>query len=455
MIFQRKIEKEIEEWYQDSRGTSALLIEGARRVGKTTICEQFAKKHFKQYLIIDFNVVDEDTKKLFRGKDKLDDFFRKLFLYMNSPVLERGSLIIFDEIQFCIEAREKIKQLVKDGRYVYIETGSLISIKENSISIQIPSEEFPISMYPMDYEEFLWAIGKKEEADFIRDSYSSKSPIDKATHKRLMESFITYMAVGGMPSVVSAYIQKGDYRVVERRKKEILALYENDLRKIDAKYGTNTKRAYDLLPLIASRQRYVMPLSLFGIDPRTGAFSNNVEKIDESRMFNRVEMTTSIEASLSAGIDPSKFKLFHSDIGLALSHTYGVNIAEARSFYKKFLLGELRSNMGYIYECLVAQMLQAAKKSVFYTSWAVETSNQEGASYLAYFEVDFLYAVYGKVQPVEVKAGKWRTIESSMRLRAKYPGTTRKPMVISARPNIEETEYSLLPLYMVFCLEQN
>ena len=452
LAFKRKIEEEMNCWFEESKGGSALLIEGARRVGKTTICEEFGRKHFGQFLIVDFSSAPEDVLSLFDSLNNLEEFFQKLFFFLNVKPLPKGSLIVFDEIQHCPKARQRLKQLVKDGRYYYIETGSLVSIRENTASIQIPSEEYPIQMFPMDYEEFLWAVGKEEEAQMIRGLYEKRQTPDPNLHKRLLNTFFYYLSIGGMPSVVAAYLETKDIAAAERKKKEIIALYQNDLRKLDDKYGTQTKRIFDLLPLIASRQTFTMPLTLFGIDPRTSAFSNNMDKIEESKIFGVVHETDVIEIAHSAGIDVTRFKLYYSDVGLALCHAYTKDPNDVRPFYKKLIQGELRTNLGYIMEGAILQMLSASGKKLFYTSWSEEIEKPDGTTYLAYFEVDFLYGKYGKTQPVEVKTGRQRSVASAIKLRTKHGDFVRKPILICERPFIDFEDRTEIPYYMTFCL---
>ncbi len=452
-MFERKAMKQLEDWKNASNGSSALLIEGARRVGKSTLCDEFAKANYgKNYKIIDFKYASANVAKCFDDVSDLDAFFVSLFLALGIAPLPKGSLLVFDEVQFCVKAREAIKLLVLDGRYHYIETGSLISIKENSKQIQIPSEEERMELFPMDFEEFLWAIGKKAKSDLLREIYLGRRYLlDAPASSSLLADLRLYMAIGGMPQAVSAFVSTNDMSMVERKKREILGLYEEDLAKIDGSYKTNTRAVYDLLPTLMARQSGKTPLNLLGIDPRTSLFHSTKEKASESKIFSLVPRTANFEVGLKSGVDPSAFKVYMNDIGLGLSHYYGLTVADARSFYSKFLSDDLRSNEGYLYENLLCQMLRASGHSLYYGYWS-ENSGTKEKPVLSYYEIDFLFSKYGKVQPIECKSSSTKRANSLTRFKARFSDFSRKPIVVSNKPFQEDESKVNVPFYMAFLL---
>ena len=283
-MLDRKIYSKLLQWKNESNGGSALLIEGARRVGKTTVAEELGKNEYPAFQTIDFSKVSESFKSIFDDLLNIEDFFSKLFLALKINHMPKGSLFIFDEVQFCPKARQAIKTLVKDGRYHYIETGSLVSIKENTSNILIPSEEEPIQMFPMDYEEFLWALGNKYEADMLKRYLTNRTPIESKMHQLFMRNFRLYLALGGMPKVVSTYLSTHDFYAAEKDKKNIINLYEQDLKKIDNLYGTICYRVWKQIPIMLSNHSTRFIVS--SVDERADSilFQNTLDKLEESKM---------------------------------------------------------------------------------------------------------------------------------------------------------------------------
>lgn len=447
IVFKRKFSGELERWKRESRGTSAILIEGARRIGKSTVAEEFAKANYPAYLIIDFSKQTESFLSYFNDTTNIQKLFDRIFVSYGMSPLPKGSLLIFDEVQFCPKARQAIKPLVVDGRYEYIETGSLISIKENSANILIPSEEEKMEMHPMDYEEFLWATSLTSEADYLKEKFHD-SGFDSISenHNQFLKSLRLYLAIGGMPQAVETYLDNHDFLAVERKKKSILSLYEEDLGKIDKKYGTLCKRVYDLIPSLASRQSFKVPLKQLGLDQRTKVFSSTLEKLEESKIVNVAYRTAFPEAGLQAGKEQSFFKIYPNDVGLALSEAYAPTPGETMAHYQQVLEGKLRSNLGYLFETLLEEMLVSLAYRPFYSSW----TEKDEKGVVSQYEVDFLIERYGKVQPIECKANAIGKMSSLSLFEKKHRDTSRTGMVVTTKPLAKKDERLWLPFYLVF-----
>lgn len=449
IIFQRKLMTQLEEWKNNSGKKNALLIEGARRVGKSTLTIEFAKKHYADYALIDFTYQSDYVRSLFDSLYPLDRFFTMLFLALGRSVPKPGSLIIFDEIQFCPKARQAIKALVADGRYDYIETGSLISIHENVKDILIPSEEERVEMVPMDFEEFLWAIHKKDLADLLRQFVreDQESSLEKI-HQLAQESLRLYFALGGMPSVVSEYLAGGnDFVAAEKEKRRILSLYQEDLGKIDHKYNTGCSSVYRYLPEIIHRQSFRVPLESVGLKRQTKRMVDTLEKLEQSKMVNMVYESKTIDLSLVSGTKETHFKIYPSDIGLAQSLCFHPADQEIFSHYQKLIQGELRSNLGYLFESLCEQALVASSFQPFYTTFTQKDRDGKERRY----EIDFLFSHYGKVQPLECKAKAIGKTSSLLAFEEKYSSVSRKGIVLTNKPYQKKDGRVWLPFYLLFC----
>ncbi len=449
-MFKRKIYQELLKWKKEADGKTALLIEGARRVGKTTVVEELGKNEYPAYFTIDFSRVPEAFKKTFDNLLDLDEFFSKLFLDLKIPHLPKGSLLIFDEVQFCPKARQAIKALVADGRYHYIETGSLVSIKENVEDILIPSEEESIQMHPMDYEEFLWAIDCRHEADMLRKHFVERKPFDESYHRLFMRNFRLYLALGGMPKVLKAFLEKNrDFYAAEKEKKEIIALYENDLRKIDNKYGTICYRIWKEMPAMLSK--HSTRFSASSIDERADSllFQNTLDKLEESKMVIPVFRCNDPSGGFALTKDETMFKLYFSDIGLFVSLIYANNPDDSRDIYQKLVLDTLSVNLGMLHENMIAQALNANGLAPYYYSWADEGEDGKKKQ----FEIDFLVNLKGKTIPLEVKSKRVSSLSSLTAFKQRFGKNIGEKYVIKPKPLSYGDNLTNLPSYMVFSIK--
>ena len=448
-MFKRKAYQELLRWKTQSNGKTALLIEGARRVGKTTIAEELGKKEYPAFHTIDFSVAADAFKKHFENLLNLDDFFAKLFLDLRISPLPAGSLLIFDEIQFCPKARQAIKTLVRDGRYHYIETGSLLSIKENTEDILIPSEEESIQMYPMDYEEFLWAIGSEYEANLLRDGYEGKRKLDQSMHQSLMQNFRLYLAIGGMPKVLASFLANRDFYAADKEKKAIINLYEEDLRKIDNKYGTICYTVWKHMPFMLSG--HSSRFSVSSVDERADSvlFANTMNKLEESKMVIPVFRCKDPLGGFELTKDQTMFKLYFSDVGLFTSLIYAQNKNDNRDVYQRLVLDKLSANFGMLYENYVAQCLVANGFMPFYYSWAKEDEKGNKAKY----EIDFLINVKGKTTPIEVKSKRVSSLSSLTNFKQTYGKAIGEKLLVKPKPFSRDSDCTNLPTYMLFALQ--
>ncbi len=446
MDFKRKIYKEIKEWKEEKNKNSALLIEGARRVGKTTIVKEFAKNEYRNFIYIDFTYTPDEVKDLFKKINpsdplSMDQFFSDLFLSFGK-VLKKGDLIVFDEVQRFPKARQAIKALVSDGRFDYIETGSLISIRENTQNIQIPSEERRIEMNPMDFEEFCWAFGWDDKCELLRDILNQHKSISENVHKKLMDDFRLYLALGGMPKVISLYQETKSFMRCEREKRDILKLYEDDLRSHDNKYKTNTLGIYSsMLPALKSWSRRVKTNSrnkyMFQI------YQRSLKDLEDSKIVNSVYRSS----DLSFGTlmkEESDFKLYPLDVGLMLSSLIGNTNEDCEKTYLKIRAGKLDgANFGVLYETLVEQSLICNGRKPFY-----HTFEYDGKRY----EIDFVSFIKGKLNAIEVKSTKRFTTSSLSALKLKYPQLKFDRIIVSPKTLSYDGETTYLPIYMTFLL---
>ena len=452
IVFQRKLMKQLVDWKNGKGKKNAVLLEGARRVGKSTLAVEFAKQYYSDYVLIDFTYQSDYVLSLFNSLYPLDRFFSLLFLALGRNAPKPGSLIIFDEIQFCPKARQAIKALVADGRYDYIETGSLISIRENVKDILIPSEESRLEMHPMDFEEFFWAIGKKDLADLLQQFLKDNDEVSlQRIHPIAEESLRLYFALGGMPSVISEYlVNNGDFVAAEKEKRNILSLYSENLGKIDKKYNTGCSSVYRYLPEIVHQESFRVPLSRIGLKRQTKRLVNTLEKLEQSKMVNVVYDTKTIDLSLAAGESHSHFKIYPSDIGLAQSLCYHPSDDEIYAHYQKLIQGELRSNFGYLFESLCEQMLVASSFEPFYTTFTKKAADGKEKRY----EIDFLFSRYGKVQPLECKAWAIGKTPSLSAFETKYAAVSRPGIVVTNKPYQKNNGRIYIPFYLLFCFFQ-
>ena len=439
-VFKRKIYHEILEWKERRSDKYALLIKGARRVGKSTIAEEFAKREFKSYILIDFAHTSKSIIELFEDMYDLDFFFLQLQQLTGVRLYEKESVIIFDEVQLLPKARQAIKYLVADGRYKYIETGSLLSIKKNTKDILIPSEEHKISMYPMDFEEFLWAIGDEISTETIKLLLQKKKAAGNAMHRNLMRIFRLYMLIGGMPQAIEMYLEQNNLQAVDEVKREIVDLYEEDFTKID---GTGLAGdIYDAIPanLNGNASRYVLS------NAREGTRSEQVRELIpdmlSSYTVNIAYHANNPNVGMSLEKDAGRYKLFVSDVGLFITLAFKDKNYTENVIYNKLLSDKLDVNLGYVYENVVAQMLIAKGNNLFYYTMESKTSNH-------LYEIDFLISEGDKVCPIEVKSSNYRGHKSLDVFCEKFSSRVKDKYVVHTKDYKWENGINYIPVYMV------
>ncbi len=439
-MFKRKIYDKLLEWKHESQGKTALLIEGARRIGKSTVVENFGKNEYQSYILIDFSNCSENVRKLFEDISDPDFFFLQLQLYCRKDLFERKSLIIFDEVQLYPKARQAIKRLVKDGRYDYIETGSLISIKKNVENILIPSEERKLSMYPMDYEEFLWALGDETTVNLVRRFWESGRSLGDELNRKLMRDFRLYMLIGGMPQAVETYLNTNNFRMVDETKRDILNLYEDDFRKIDGTGRIST--LFDAIP--AQLNKNAMRYQVSGVlkNERSDKIQELLSMLVDSKTVNIAYHANDIGAGLSSAKDISLFKLFLADTGLFTTLVFKDREFTENVIYEKLLSDKLSANLGYVYENAVAQMLAAKGDKLYYHTMQSDTSNHN-------YEVDFILARGHKICPIEVKSSNYRTHKSLDVFAEKYSDKILRRYLIYTKDMRKDKDIIMVPMYMV------
>ena len=439
-VFKRKIYDELLSWKQNQSDRYAVLVKGARRVGKSTIVEEFARNEFRSYILIDFAHTSEEIKALFDDTYHLDFFFLQLQQMTHTRLYEHESVIIFDEVQLLPKARQAIKYLVADGRYKYIETGSLLTIRKNIKDILIPSEELKISMYPMDFEEFLWAIGDEVTADTIRALLQAKRPAGNSMHRSLMRLFRLYMLVGGMPQAVDTYIQKNNLQLVDETKRRIIELYEDDFFKIDE--SGLASEIYDSIPasLTSNASRYMY--SNAKNDIRGTQIQKILPDLLSSYTVNIAYHSSDQGAGMSLSKNLDRYKLFTSDTGLFVTLVFKDKKYTENVIYNKLLSDKIEANLGYIYENIISQMLTAKGNQLFYYTMKSETSNH-------LYEIDFLLPSGDKICPIEVKLGNYRNHRSLDVFCDKYSQQIKDKYVVHTKDYKWENGINYIPVYMV------
>ena len=452
ILFKRKIYNKLAEWKKNAAGTKALLIEGARRIGKSTIAEEFGKNEYKSYIVIDFNKASETIKNAFKNYlNDLDTFFMILSSEYGVKLHKRESLIIFDEIQKYPKAREAVKYLVIDGRYDYIETGSLISIKENIEGITIPSEERPVNMYPMDFEEFAWAMGEEQLIEYIKKCFVERKPLEEGLHSKAMLLFRQYMIVGGMPQSVSAYIENDrDFAKADLEKRDILTLYRNDIMRIESGYRSSVLAIYDQIPAFLSKSERRVIMSRVEKGATFPKYHDTFFWLSESMIANECFNCSDPNIGLSLNEDRTYVKCYMGDTGLLISHTFDENEIADEELYKEILLGKLSLNEGMFYENTIAQMLVAGgHKLYFYTHYNEEKHRND-------IEIDFIISNKSKLKykifPIEVKSKEKYSTTSLGRFKEKFSRRIGECYVIHPKNLKEEDNTLFLPAYMAFCL---
>ncbi len=452
MILKRKIYGKLLAWKNESKGTKALLVEGARRIGKSTVCEEFGKNEYKSYIVIDFAKRDSTVEQFFTDHlNDLDTFFMLLSAYFKKELVQRNSLIIFDEIQMFPQARAALKYLVADGRYDYIETGSLISVKENVQNIVLPSEERSILMYPLDFEEFAWALGEDLLMEYIRDCFAKKEALDQSMHSKAMLLFKQYLLVGGMPKPVVTFIESHkNFSPADTEKRDILKLYRNDIMKIKSQYRSKVLAIFDQIPgLLSQHEKRVVFKAI-----QEGSYADQYEDtffwLSDSMISNECFMCSDPNVGLSINEVRSYIKCYLGDTGLLVSHAFDENELLEADVYNQILTDRLSLNEGMLFENAIAQMLTAnGHKLYFYTHYSEEKHRND-------IEIDFLISNNSKLKykmfPIEVKSGKRYTTNSLLRFREKFKQRIGGCYIIHPKNLSVKDEVLCIPPYMTICL---
>lgn len=444
-MFKRKVFEELTDWKNNYAPKYAALLEGARRVGKSTVAEEFAKANYKSYIKVDFANITQELLDVFKDVANHKMFFLRLQTVTGVTLYPRESVIIFDEIQRQPLVRQAIKYLVADGTYDYIETGSLISIKKNVKDIVIPSEEHKIPVYPMDYEEFMWAI-ENDTYPMLRELYEMGSEVGNGANRKLMKDFRIYMAVGGMPQAVEAFAEGKNFSEIDRVKREIINLYIDDFKKIDS--SGLIGKMYESIPsqLVTNKKRYMI----------SRATGKRKTKKDVERMSDLLDSKTAIACyntynpsiTLAQTKDDDTFKLYLSDIGLFTTMIFKASLKTDESIYSKLLGDKLSADLGYLYENAVAQMITATGRSAYYHTWEKENSTH-------YYEVDFLLQDKAKLLPLEVKSSATKKHESIDAFCKKYSQNVSRAILLSQKDVGKDNNLNLKPIYMLpFIMEE-
>ena len=368
-MLKRKIYDKLVDWKIKSNGKTAMLIDGARRVGKSYIAKEFAQNEYKSYILIDFGNISREVLDLFENDtSNLDLFFAKLSAYFSTNLYKRESLIIFDEIQQFPKARQLIKYLVEDGRYDYLETGSLIRLKQNVKDIIIPSEEEHLEMYPLDFEEFLWAMGDFATVELIRDCFYQKKSLGQALHRKIMNDFRQYVLVGGMPQSVIAYLEEKNFELCDIAKKRILKLYRDDVSKFASGYEEKVFALFDNIPGQLSKKEKKYKLASISEEARTRGYEDSFLWLNEAMVVNLCYNATDPKVGLALSADYATRKCYMADTGLLVTHTFMDKNFVDNDIYKAILFDKLNINEGMIMENVVAQMLRCNGHKLYFYS---------------------------------------------------------------------------------------
>ena len=446
-ILKRKIYDKLLDWKKHDQGTSALLIEGARRVGKSTLVAQFARQEYRSSIIIDFAAARPEIKNLFQnGAEDLNLIFNSLSAYYQTRLYERESLIVFDEVQQCPAARQMIKYLVQDGRYDYIETGSLLSLKQNVQGIVLPSEEERVELFPMDFEEFLWGLGDTTTFQFLREHFETLAPFGQAVHTKFMTLFRQYMLTGGMPQAVAAYAENQEFARVDRVKKGILDLYRNDISKFARGYESRVYAIFDQIPTQLTRKDKKYRLATLGKEARFREYEDAFIWLAEAMIVNVCLNATEPSLGLAQSEDFTTQKCYMADTGLLVTQTFANRPFIENEIYKALLLDRLNVNEGMFMENIVAQLFRAAGHRLYFYSRS-DTDHREN-----HMEIDFLIRRGSDICPVEVKSAAYRKHSSLDKFREKFRKRLGQSYILYAKDVMQRDEVIHLPLYMASLL---
>ena len=439
-VFKRKIYDRIMEWKQSSKGRNALLIEGARRVGKSTVVKEFAEREYKTYILIDFSRASKEIIELFDDMYDLNFFFFRLQQMFGVALHQRESLIVLDEVQLCPKARQAIKHLVADGRYDYVETGSLISIRKHTKDILIPSEERRINMYPLDYEEFLWAIGNNVTFELLKGNTDWYSYLNDATNRGLMRDFRLYVIIGGMPQAVDTYLASNNLAEVDTVKRDILNLYIDDFEKIDPS-GTlsmlfkslpgelaKNKLKFEINGVLGKRLDDMLPL---------------LNEMQESMTVNFCYRCSDPSIGLGLHRDTDDFKIYMGDTGLFVTMAFWDRDSSENEIYNRILADKLSVDLGYVFENVAAQMIRSSGHSLYYNTFSNREDNKK------YYEVDFLLTKRNKLIPIEIKSSGYKTHKSLDEFCRKYSGRVDFPLMVYTKAPHKEGNLIMIPFYLL------
>lgn len=443
MIFKRKIYNELLQWKRTDDGRTAVLIQGARRVGKSTIAEEFAANEYETYILVDFAACSTEIRELFNDVSDLNRIFMRLQLEYGTELKKRKSAVIFDEVQLAPKARQAIKYLVKDGRYDYIETGSLISIRKNVKDILIPSEEVKLNMYPMDYEEFKWALGDTATIKLLQGCFQNRTSLGDATNRKLMRDFRLYMLVGGMPQAVASYLETNNLEKVDSVKRSIITLYEDDFNKIDPTGSASKMFRQIPAQLTSNANRYLAWSATDG--KRNSELAKIISEIKESMVVNMAYHANDPSAGMALHQDPDRYKMFAGDTGLFVTLAFWDKKFTDNMIYHKLLSDKLSADLGYVYENVIAQMLKASGHELYYYTFPTDSGKHN-------YEVDFLLADGDKVSPIEVKSSGYKAHASLDAFCKKFSARIKNKYLIYTKDMRKEENVQYLPAYMTIFL---
>ncbi len=444
----RKIYNKLKGWKDNRARKEALLIDGARRVGKSYIVEEFAKNEYTSYILVNFANMTKELREIFDNYlNDLDSFFTRLSLWSGVKLYQHETLIIFDEVQLYPKAREAIKWFVADNRYDYIETGSLVSIRKNTKGIIVPSEECHLDMHPMDFEEFLWALGEDSLMPFVEDCFVKKQAVGAALHRKLMDYLRLYMIVGGMPQAVNEYVESKDFDNVDHIKRNILNLYRNDIYNYAYNDASKVVRIFDSVPGQLQRHEKKFRIGDLQKGARTRDYQNALFWLDESRIINTCYAATEPSIGLKLNRDDARYKLYFADTGLLVSHSFDENEILSEKLYAKLLLDKIEINKGMLVENLVAQMFKASGKRLYYYAQSNRYNSEEN------MEIDFLIrkpvvTTRHNICPVEVKSSNNYKTSSLIKFRNKFNQYLDTCYVLHSSDLKEDNGILYLPLYM-------
>ena len=442
-VFRRKLYDKMLQWKKERGGSTALLIKGARRVGKSTLAETFAQNEYKSYLFIDFTEVSQEIRDLFNDISDLDSLFLQLQFKFHTRLYPKESVIVFDEVQTCPMARQAIRKLVKDGRYDYIETGSLMSIRKNVQNIRIPSEETRLTLYPMDYEEFRWALGDDVTVHLLKEAFEARKSLGDAVTRQLLRDFRLYMLVGGMPQAVSKYIETNNLGAVDAIKREILELYADDFRKIDPT-GKATKLFYAIpAQLNSNATRY--QLSSVVEQGKKDRVEEIIQDMEDSQVVMIAHHSNDPSVGMPLHEDSDRYKMYLNDTGLFITLAFKDKDITENIIYQKLLNDKLAADLGYVYENVVAQMLKVSGNELFYHTWPTESGKHN-------YEIDFLLSRGNKVCPIEVKSSGYKTHASLDSFMRKYSDRVAQGYLLYTKDMRNDNGILLTPVFMTMFL---